>query len=83
MPPLPRYDGINSTKCDPPTKGERMPVQQQMSSFAGRLGARVAAANAEYRGKPIDTGNRRLPGGIKEGAGVAKVQSAYTKQQTE
>lgn len=57
-----------------------MPVQQ-MSSFAGRLGARVAEASAEHKGKPIDTGNRRLPGGIKNG--IAKVQSAYTKQQME
>lgn len=60
---------------------ESMPVQQQMSSFAGRLGARVAAANAEHKDKPIDTGNLRLPGGIKKG--IAKIQSAYTKQQTE
>lgn len=60
-----------------------MPVQQQqqMSSFAGRLGSRVAQANAEHKDKPIDTGNRRLPAGIK--TGIAKIQSAYTKTQTE
>lgn len=58
-----------------------MPVQQQMSSFAQRLGGRVAAANAEHRDKPVDTGNRRLPAGIR--SGIAKLSSMYTKQQTE
>lgn len=56
-----------------------MPPQQQNSSFAARLGAQVARANAEYRDKPIDTGNRRLPAGIKRG--VAKLSSAYTRKQ--
>lgn len=58
-----------------------MPMQQQMSSFAARLGGRVAQANAEHRDKPVDTGNRRLPAGIR--SGVAKLSSMYTKQQTE
>jgi hypothetical protein len=58
-----------------------MPVQQQMSSFAGRLGAEVARANAQHKDAPIDTGNRRLPAGIRNGK--AKIQSMYTKQQTE
>ena len=58
-----------------------MPVQQQMSSFAQRLGGRVAAANAEHANKPVDTGNRRLPSGIK--SGIAKLSTMYTKQQTE
>lgn len=56
-----------------------MPPQQQNSSYAARLGARVAQANVEYRDKPIDTGNRRLPGGIK--SGIAKLSSMYTKLQ--
>lgn len=54
-----------------------MPVQQQMSSFAKKLGGRVAAANAEHKDKPIDTGNRRLPAGIKNG--VARLSTMYTK----
>ena len=58
-----------------------MPVQTQMSSFAARLGGRVAQANAEHRDAPLDTGNRRLPPGIR--AGVAKLSAMYTKQQTE
>lgn len=58
-----------------------MPVQQQMSSFAQRLGGRVAQANAEHHDKPVDTGNRRLPSGIR--SGVAKLSTMYTKQQTE
>lgn len=58
-----------------------MPVQTQMSSFAARVGGRVAAANAEHAGKPVDTGNRRLPGGIR--TGIAKLSTMYTKQQTE
>ena len=41
----------------------------------------MAEANAEHRDKPVDTGNRRLPAGIR--AGVAKLSSMYTKQQTE
>lgn len=56
-----------------------MPVQTTNSSFAKRLGARVAQANAEHRDKPIDTGNRRLPAGIK--SGVAKLSAMYTKVQ--
>lgn len=58
-----------------------MPVQQQMSSFARKLGARVAQANAECQGKPIDTGIRRLPPGIR--SGTAKLSAIYTKEQTE
>lgn len=58
-----------------------MAVQQTNSSFSKRLGARVAQANAEHKDKPIDTGMRRLPAGIKQG--VAKLQFMYTKEQTE
>lgn len=58
-----------------------MPVQQQMSSFATRLGGRVAQANVEHRDKPVDVGNRRLPAGIR--SGMAKLSAMYTKQQTE
>ena len=58
-----------------------MPVQTQMSSFAQRLGGRVAQANAEHHDKPVDTGNRRLPSGIR--SGKAKLSAMYTKQQTE
>lgn len=56
-------------------------VQQQNSSFASRLGGRVAQANVEHKDKPVDTGNRRLPAGIR--SGVAKLSAMYTKQQTE
>lgn len=55
-----------------------MAMQQTNSSFSKRLGARVAAANAEHKDKPIDTGMRRLPGGIK--SGIAKLQFMYTKE---
>lgn len=55
-----------------------MPVQQQNSSFAAKLGARVAQANAEHHDKPVDTGNKRLPAGIRNG--IAKLASMYTKQ---
>lgn len=55
-----------------------MPVQQQMSSFAKKLGAQVAAANAEHMDKPVDTGNRRLPSGIRDG--IAKLSSMYTSE---
>lgn len=56
-----------------------MAVQQQNSSFARKHGARVAQANTECMGKPIDTGNRRLPGGINDG--VARLSAMYTKEQ--
>ncbi len=56
-----------------------MPVQQTMSSFAKTLGGRVAAANAEHAQKPVDTGNRRLPAGIRDG--IAKLSTMYTKEQ--
>lgn len=55
-----------------------MPVQQQMSSFAKKLGGRVAQANAEHKEAPVDTGNRRLPGGIRNG--IARLVSMYTKE---
>lgn len=55
-----------------------MPVQTQMSSFAKKLGGRVAQANAEHKDKPIDTGMQQLPPGIKNG--VAKISSCYTKE---
>lgn len=58
-----------------------MPVQQTMSSFAKKLGARVAQANAEHAAAPVDTGNRRLPAGIRDG--VARLATMYTKEQTE
>lgn len=56
-----------------------MPMQQTNSSFAKKLGARVAQANAEHKDKPIDHGQRRLPAGIKQG--IAKLQFMYTKEQ--
>lgn len=60
-------------------KGKSMPVQQQkMASFARQLGNQVAAANAEHADKPVDTGNRRPPAGIKNG--VAKLSSMYLKE---
>lgn len=55
-----------------------MPVQTQMSSFAQKLGARVAQANAEHKDKPVDTGDMRLPPGIRNG--VAKLSAMYTKE---
>ncbi len=55
-----------------------MPVQTQMSSFAKKMGARVAQANAEHHDKPVDTGNPRLPPGIRNG--VAKLSAMYTKE---
>lgn len=55
-----------------------MPVQQQMSSFAKKMGGRVAQANAEHHDKPIDTGNRRLPAGIRDG--IARLSAMYTKE---
>lgn len=57
-----------------------MPVQQQMSSLAKKLGGRVAQANAEHADKPIDTGNRRLPAGIKEGVGIARLSTMYWRE---
>jgi len=53
-------------------------MQQQMSSFAKTMGARVAAANVEHKDKPIDIGNRQLPPGIREG--IAKLSAMYTKE---
>lgn len=54
-----------------------MPMQQQNSSLAKKLGGRIAEAQAEHAAKPVDVGNRRLPSGIKNG--VAKLSSVYTK----
>ena len=56
-----------------------MPEQQKMSSFAKNLGVRVAEANKEHMNAPIDTGERRLPAGIRDG--VALLVSMYTKEQ--
>jgi hypothetical protein len=56
-------------------------MQQQNSSFASRLGARVAEAHDEHKDSAVDTGDRRLPAGIR--AGIAKISTAYTKQQTD
>ena len=55
-----------------------MPVQTQMSSFAKKLGGRVAAANAEHKDKPVDLGMMRLPPGIRNG--VAKIVTMTTKE---
>ena len=49
-----------------------------MSSFAKKLGGKVAQANAEHHDAPVDTGNRQLPAGIREG--VAKLSTMYTKE---
>ena len=56
-----------------------MPVQQQMSSFAKKLGWRVAQANAECAGKPIELGRKQLRKDIRDG--VAKLSTMYTKEQ--
>lgn len=53
-----------------------MPVQTQMSSFAKKMGARVAQANAEHKDKPVDVGIQALPPGIKNG--IAKLIACYT-----
>jgi hypothetical protein len=53
--------------------------QPQNSSFAKKLGGRVARANAQHADAPIDTGNRWLPAGINNG--IAKLSSMYTKVQ--
>lgn len=55
-----------------------MPMQQQNAGFAQGLGGRLAAANAACADKPIDTGMRRLPPGIRDG--VARLSACYTKQ---
>lgn len=55
-----------------------MPVQQQMSSFLKTVGAEaLAKAQAETVGKPVDTGAKRLPPGIRNG--VARLEYLYTK----
>jgi hypothetical protein len=57
-----------------------MPMQQQPASLPACLsGGRLSALNDQYRDAPVDTGQRRLPGGISNG--VAKVTSAYTRVQ--
>ena len=56
-----------------------MAAQTQMSSFAKKLGGRVAQANAECAGKPIELDRKQLPAGIKNG--VAKLSTMYTKEQ--
>lgn len=57
-----------------------MPVQQTNSPFAARLGGRLAEANAEHAGKPIELGGRKqLPPNIRNG--VAKLSNMYTKVQ--
>lgn len=38
----------------------------------------MAQANAEHKDKPVDTGNRKLPPGIKNG--TAKLSAMYTKE---
>lgn len=55
-----------------------MPVQTQMSSFAKKLGGRVAQANAEHRDKPVDTGIQNLPPGIRNG--TAKLATMMVKE---
>ncbi len=65
-------------KAYPITKGETMPVQVQNSSFAKKMGTRVAEANAEHKDKPIDAGIQQLPPGIKNG--VAKLRTMYTNE---
>lgn len=54
--------------------------EQPMSSFAKKLGARVADANKEHMNKPVDTGMRKPPAGIRNG--IAKLSSCYTKEST-
>lgn len=50
-----------------------MSSQKQPSNLAARLGARLSAANEQFKDKPVDTGFQRLPPGIKNG--VAKLVS--------
>jgi len=56
-----------------------MPVQQQNSSFAKKLGGRLAQANAEFAGKPPELRRKQLPANIRNG--VAKLSTMYTKEQ--
>lgn len=56
-----------------------MPVQQQMSSFAKKLGTKLAQAHAETTGKPPELGRKQLRPGIRDG--IAKLSSMYTKEQ--
>jgi hypothetical protein len=55
-----------------------MPVQTQTSSVAQKFGARIAAANAEHKDKPLDLGFKRLPPGIRDGVG--KLHTVQLKQ---
>lgn len=57
-----------------------MPVQTTQSTLAQRFGGRIAAANAEHKDKPLDTGFKRLPPGIRDGVG--KLQTVAMKQYT-
>lgn len=57
-----------------------MPVQTKMASLAGKLGGRLAAANAEAKDKPIETGFKRLPPGIRNG--IARIQAMKWVTQT-
>lgn len=56
-----------------------MAEQQQVSGLFAKLGGRLAAANAQSVGKPVELSNRRLPPGIRNG--IAKLQSMQYKVQ--
>ena len=55
-----------------------MPVQTYQSTLAKRLGQKVVAAHTEHKDKPVDTGDMRLPGGIK--GGIAQLNKMYIGQ---
>lgn len=48
-------------------------VQASVSSMLKEFGGQLSGANAEFKDKPVDTGNLNLPPGIK--FGIAKLQS--------
>ena len=56
-----------------------MAQQQQMAGFLKKRGGLLAEANEEYKEKPVDLGNRRLPSGINNG--IARLAAIYTKEQ--
>ncbi len=57
-----------------------MPVQVQQSSLAAKFKGGLAAAAAEHKDKPIDTGFQRLPGGVKNGIAKLQVLGWFTQE---
>lgn len=60
-----------------------MAMQQTQSNLAKKFGGRLAQAAAEHKDKPIDTGDLKLPPGIR--FGIAKLQSIgwYVREKDE